>query len=102
MRAAREAAGLTLQDATFAVRQLLPQPLWISQSTIQRMEAGRITEDKADPFDVAVLASIYDRKVIDLSDAAAAKIQVLNEVVARSRCSSDDSTSSKHLISAAA
>ena len=49
MAAARHAAGLSLQDVGFELRQLLPKAMWVSVATLNRLELNT-SEAKADPF----------------------------------------------------
>lgn len=84
MRLTREAAGLSLSEATFQLRSVLPKALWCSLETVRRMENGRTTEDKADPVLVTALADIYGCKVRDLSPLVADELKGLRGLLARS------------------
>lgn len=93
LRKARNDAGMTLADAVFAVRQLLPEPMWISQAALQRLETGKIDEDVADPYEVGVLAAVYDVPMSDLSPVALERFKMLADLVERQlRCSSRRTT----------
>lgn len=81
MRKAREAAGLTLADATFVLRARLPNHVRPSLETIRRLETGFTSEEKADPVIVAALAKAYGRPISELSPIAAEAVEQLRSVL---------------------
>lgn len=81
MREAREAKALTLVDVVVELRARLPRSMWVSQATLQRMEAGGTTEQKADPFLVTVLATIYGTPVSALSQVVADDLDRLRDLL---------------------
>lgn len=66
LRRAREVAGMTQMDVIVRMRGEMPRPFWISQSKLQRLEAGK----DADPFLLSYLASLYGVKLSELSPEA--------------------------------
>ena len=81
MKQAREAAGLSTMNAAFAIRSRLPEPLWISNDPIRRMESGKLDEAKADPLLVAALAAVYRVRVCDLSPVVAASLGLVDDLL---------------------
>lgn len=88
LKAAREAAGLSQTDVAFEARVQLPGPMRISQTKLQRLESGKIGEDKADPFEVCFLAHLYDVPTSALSHVAAGNLELVRDLVARNAWSS--------------
>lgn len=82
LKTAREAAGLSQTDVAFEARVQLPGPMRISQTKLQRLEAGKIGEDKADPFEVCFLAHLYGCATSDLSVVAADSLERVRDLVA--------------------
>lgn len=83
LRAAREAAAKSLPDVVFELRAHWPKSVWVSSSTLSRLETGKIEEDEADPFLIGALSVIYSMPIIDLSAVTRAALDVL---IASSRC----------------
>lgn len=80
LNTARTEAGLTQADVVYELRQLMPKPMWIGQSTLHRLET-KTSEQKADPFLINVLATIYRRNTSDLSQVAADSLQTLRDLL---------------------
>jgi transcriptional regulator with XRE-family HTH domain len=70
LRAAREAAGYTLDDVLTEMRTRLPRALWTSKGTLQRIET-EVAEDRVDIHLVAFLCALYERPVEYVSPAIA-------------------------------
>lgn len=70
MREAREAADMTLTDVIVEARKDLPEVLWFSQAKLQRLETST-PENKAEPFMIQWLATLYGVRTRDLSKVAA-------------------------------
>lgn len=87
IKQAREAAGLSQFDVAFESRSRLPEPMQVSQAKLSRLEAGKIGEDKADPFEVCFLASLYKVQTSDLSALAADRLEQVRDLVLRNACS---------------
>ena len=81
MRAAREGAGLSLNEAAVQIRPWLPKAQWFGLDTIRRMEVGVTPEDKADPVNVAALARVYGTTTPHLSPVAAEGLLKLRQLV---------------------
>lgn len=75
LKEAREAAGLSQVDVAFEARVKLPEPMWISQVKVSRLEGGKIGEDKADPHDIQFLAHLYGVTTSELSELAAERLE---------------------------
>lgn len=82
LRLAREQAGLKLIDVIFQMRTDLPEPLWISQATLQRYET-RVPEHEADPFVVSYLAGLYSVRLSYLSQTMVEYFDAMSEVLKR-------------------
>lgn len=82
IKTAREAAGLSQVDVEFQSRIELPEPLWITQAKLSRLERGSIGEDKADPLDICFLAHLYNVTTSDLSVVAAGRLERVRDLVA--------------------
>lgn len=80
MKKARSDAGLSLLDVVMEIRQRMPQPMWVGDSTVFRLETSR-PETKADPFLVNVLASIYGVPTSQLSQVAADHLDTLRDLL---------------------
>lgn len=61
LRQARGLAGLSLEEATFRLRDVLPRALWVSTKTVHRAESN----PDPDPILAAALAHVYGRKPDD-------------------------------------
>lgn len=81
MKQARVTKGLSTQEATFAIRSRLPEPLWISNDPIRRMENGRTVEEKADPLLVCALAAAYGVRVRELSPLVADALGMVDDLL---------------------
>lgn len=55
LRATRQAAGVSLANATFGLRTELPEPMWVSIDTVRRLE----TKAHPDPVLAVALARVY-------------------------------------------
>lgn len=75
LRIAREEAGITLARAMIWLDTEMPPPYRVSQSTLQRLEAGDIVEEDADPILVGALAGYYGVPVRHLSRTMEARIE---------------------------
>jgi len=82
LKTAREGAGLSQVDVEFQSRLQLPEPLWITQAKLSRLERGDIGEDKADPLDVCFLAHLYGVATSTLSLTAADRLEQVRDLVA--------------------
>jgi transcriptional regulator with XRE-family HTH domain len=82
LKAAREAAGLAQEDVAFEARLRLPEPMWIKQVKVSRLERGVIGEEKADPFEVCFLASLYGVPTSTISEVAAERMEAVRDLVA--------------------
>ena len=88
LKAAREDAAISLREAAYLVRGVLPRSLWFSPDTIRRLEEGQ----DLDPVRAVALATIYGRGVDDLPAQVAEDLQVVHDLVtseggnAPSRC----------------
>lgn len=82
LKTAREAAGMSQADVEFASRSQLPKPMWVTQVRVSRLESGKVGEEKADPFEVCFLASLYGVKTSDLSPLAADRMEHVRDLVA--------------------
>lgn len=80
MRQARNNAGMSLSDAMTEVRMRMPRPMWVTDATIGRLEIDR-PEAKADPFLLAVLASVYGVNLSDLSKEAAQHLNTMLDLL---------------------
>lgn len=69
MRTAREAKGLSYENAAYELRAHLDPAQWVSSSTVRRVERG--PEEKADPVVLWALAHVYDVPLSELSERAA-------------------------------
>jgi transcriptional regulator with XRE-family HTH domain len=78
----RTAAGMTHIDVVIASRQMFPESLWISQSTLSRLE-NSTSEEAVDPTTIQVLAAIYRCTVSDLSPLAQTTLDMLTEQLLR-------------------
>lgn len=88
LKTAREGAGLSQIDVEFQSRLQLPEPLWITQAKLSRLERGSIGEDKADPFEVMFLAHLYGVPTSALSELAAGRMEQVRDLVAGNAWSS--------------
>jgi len=57
LRAARQEAGLSVEEATFRLREVLPRVLWVSTKTVHRAE----TNPEPDPVLAGGLARVYGK-----------------------------------------
>jgi len=87
-RVLRKAAGLSLEDATYAIRDHLPRSLWVKSSTIRRLETGFTPESKANPTLLAALAAVYQVPVGKLSKTAADDLVVVRNLAEGTRITS--------------
>lgn len=87
-RALRKSAGLSLEDATFAIRAYLPEPLWVKSSTIRRLETGFTPETKASPTLLAALAAVYGVPITELSPTAADGLLMVQHLADRTAATS--------------
>ncbi len=71
---ARLAAGLSLLDAMTRVRNVLPEPLWVTNETLRRYEKGVVTETRADPVLLGAMAVAYGVPLSELSPTAAGQV----------------------------
>lgn len=83
IRALREERHLSLRRFTTLVCMRMPEPLWISDETIRRLESGQITEERADPFLMLMIADVLGIKLSQLSRVAAQNMDQLREQVIR-------------------
>lgn len=81
MKRARVAAGLSLVEAAYRIRQWLPEADWVGYDVIRRIEAGSTAEAKADPLLIHALAKAYGVEVADLSPEAESGIEKIRELV---------------------
>ena len=81
MKEAREQAGLSTMNAAYAIRSRLPEPLWISNEPIRRMENGKMAEEKADPILVCALAAVYGVEVRTLSPLIADALGLVDQLL---------------------
>jgi transcriptional regulator with XRE-family HTH domain len=80
LRAARDAKGMTLDAVIIAFDRLnIPESLSISRGKIGQMEKGYVQQ--VDPFDLLLLATIYDKEVADFSPQAAADLESYRRIV---------------------
>jgi len=56
LRELKEEPGLSLRHLMIEVCELLPRNMWISYETIRNRETDAISEDKANPIILTVLA----------------------------------------------
>lgn len=70
LRAARQRAGLSLEESAFRLRLILPEPYWVSYSTIQRLERRA----DPDPVLVAALATVFGVALEDLPAEVAGQV----------------------------
>ena len=75
LRAARAKAGLTLDDAVYAMRGRVPDRYRITQATLSRWETGKLPERDVDPIALAFLARLYGVTVGSLSKPAAEALE---------------------------
>lgn len=83
LRAAREACGVSLLEATIRLRDQLPEALWVSLETVRRLELGVTPESKADPMLLAALAAVYGRPLSEISAVKAAELEGLSDLIRR-------------------
>jgi transcriptional regulator with XRE-family HTH domain len=83
LKAMRKAARMSQMDVAVKARQDLPEPLWIDQSKVSRLESGKISEEDAYPFDVCYLATLYGRRTSDASVLASERLELVRDLVAR-------------------
>lgn len=80
---ARQAAGLSVETATFRLRTVLPEALWVSTKTVHRAE----TNPEPNPVLAAGLARVYgvapDDWPVELRDALDGLRRVLDPDVRR-------------------
>lgn len=62
---------MSLEDATFSLRQVLPKPYWVSLNTIRRMEM----RSEPDPVVVAALAKVYGVEACDLPEEISQQLE---------------------------
>lgn len=72
--AAREAAGLRLDNAAVFAQMELQSSFGPSRETIRRYEIGEVDEDRADMVIVAALARVYKTPMDKLSPLLAARM----------------------------
>lgn len=75
MLAAREAAGMRLDEAAVFARVELRSSYGPSRETVRRYEVGDVDEDRADMVTVAALARVYKVPMEALSPALALQFQ---------------------------
>lgn len=86
MRRARKDSGLSIETVVITIHKLMPEPMACKATTIQRLET-ETPEAKADPFLLAVLATIYGVRVSDLSEIAAGELGRMRDLLTNaSRC----------------
>lgn len=68
MKVARERKGLTHTEAAAAATGWLPVGMSMSRGIVQRIEAGDITEEKANPVHLLALARVYEVEPNALSE----------------------------------
>lgn len=82
LKAAREAAGMSQTDVEFESRLRLPEPMRVTQVKVSRLESGKIGEDKAEPFEVCFLASLYGVPTSQISQLASDRMERVRDLVA--------------------
>jgi transcriptional regulator with XRE-family HTH domain len=70
-RHSRKKAQLSLIEAAYRIRAVLPESEWRSYQAIHRIETGEVNEEDASPAFLAALAKVYDVPLEDLSPLAA-------------------------------
>lgn len=83
LRAARRAAGLSLEEATYQVRNLMGRKL--TQRTVERLELDPRPEDRADERLVVGLCRVYGVDPGDISPVIAERADRLSVLLARNR-----------------
>lgn len=102
VRAAREAKGWSLDEATFQLRSRFPN-LRTSRGKLVRFEQGRINRDRLDIGLVLALCALYELSLSELDPSLAAEADGLREVLNRGiPCFPDRPPRGPHLLPTAA
>lgn len=72
LQAGRQAKGMTIDDVIDRLKAELPRPMVMSRGKLSQMEKGHVA--KPDPFDVQLLAVIYEIPLEELSPQIAEQI----------------------------
>lgn len=70
-----------LVDVVYDLRQVLPENMWISQSTLSRYELDPDAEKKMSPVLVTALAKVYGASVSELSELHAAAARTVRDLL---------------------
>jgi hypothetical protein len=83
LRAARQAKGLSVEDATYEVRALMGRK--VTRKTIERYELHPAPDDRVDVGVVVALCRLYDVDVADVSAVIADRAERLSRLLAGNR-----------------
>lgn len=78
LREARQAAGLSVETATFRLRTVLPEALWVSTKTVHRAE----TNPDPNPVLAAGLARVYGKSREEMPSELAHELDQVLSVLA--------------------
>ena len=78
----RAKAKIPLVDLAYMMRDVLPEPMWVSFETLRRMEVGAL--NKTDPVLIAAWAKICKGRASDLGDGLVSDLAKLREFTAAS------------------
>lgn len=88
LKAARLAAGMSLDDAAYALRDRLPKSMWMGRASIGRIEQGK---QPAACWLIVALAQAYGVTIASISAEAAEEWKELRDLVnASSGCNNTD------------
>jgi hypothetical protein len=94
LRAARQAAGLSVEEATYRVRVLMDRS--VSWRTVERVELVPRPEAKADERLVVALCRVYDVDPYDVSAAIAARADRLSVLLRSNQHDDPDSVTRRY------
>jgi transcriptional regulator with XRE-family HTH domain len=82
IRKRRTKAGLSIEELTYALRDLLPPSHRVTKETIRQYEVGIIPEESINPVVLEALAQVLECPVKDLSPFAVPSIDQLKALFA--------------------
>lgn len=71
LKEARLKAGLTIEDAAYKLREMLPASMQVSREKIRRYEVANVKAKDLNPIEIAALAATYEAPLPQLSPTVA-------------------------------
>jgi hypothetical protein len=76
----RWAAGMTIDDAAYVAKQLLPTGMSISRETVRRLESNEVAEEDVDPLNLQAISVAYGRHSKEASQIQAQRAKQVQDL----------------------